>query len=178
MRLVQWGVIALCAFSAHAEEADLHCPLYPAEQRLADQARLLRQRDFQRFSASAAARSVHPAASIPASNNFIDDFVFGKIATDGVPVADRTTDLEFLRRISIDLTGLIPTPAQIASFTADSNPDKRNALIDSLMASTAFVDRWTQWYGDQFKVGSNYYNFIQITGRNLFYRYVRDMLER
>ena len=174
---------ASCAVSLPADDTpasapDLHCPLYPAAQRDADQARFRRQREFQQFSSSRPVAAAVSRRDVPGSANFIDDYVFGRIAQDSVPIADRTTDSEFLRRVSLDLTGRIPTPDQISAFTADSNPDKRTALIDSLLSSSPFVDRWTQWYGDQFKVGSNYYNVIQIQGRNLFYRYIRDMLER
>jgi hypothetical protein len=118
------------------------------------------------------------ARAAAASANFVDDYVFNRIAADGVPVADATTDLEFLRRISIDLTGHIPTAERVTSFLADSNAEKRTALIDILLGSPEYIDRWTQWYCDQYKVGSNYYNLISISSRNLFYRYVRDMVER
>src|SRR5262249_41560601 len=119
-----------------------------------------------------------PQVAVPASANFIDDYIFGKIAADGVPVAPMTTDQEFLRRIMLDLTGRIPTVAQADAFIADPNPDKRNAMIESLLASSAYVDRWTLWWGDKYQVGSNYYNIISIASRNRFYFFVRDMVER
>lgn len=157
-------------------EGDFHCPLYPAARRTEDQRRIARQLEFQRYSASARQATRH---STPAAGaNFIDDFIFGKIAADGVPLADPTTDQEFVRRIYLDLTGHIPTPDQVTSFVSNSDPDKRSALIDALIGSPEYVDRWTQWFGDQFKVGSNYYNLISVTSRNLFYQYVRDMVER
>jgi hypothetical protein len=160
-----------------ADDVDLRCPLYPAAQRLEDRQRIQRQLEFQQYKAQPHSKSPRDG-SAPASANFIDDYIFQAISNDGVPVANRTTDVEFMRRITIDLTGHIPTAAQITSFLADSNPDKRNALIDSLLGSPAYVDRWTQWFGDQFKVGSNYYNIISVSSRNLFYRYLRDMVER
>jgi hypothetical protein len=176
LRILCIGALALIP-SLSADDVDLRCPLYPAAQRLDDQARIRQQLEFHRFSAQAHRKVVRDAA-VPASANFIDDYIFQAVSNDGVPVANRTTDLEFMRRIMIDLTGHIPTAAQITAFLADPNPDKRNALIDSLLGSPAYVDRWTQWYGDQFKVGANYYNIISVTSRNLFYRYVRDMVER
>jgi hypothetical protein len=170
------ALVAL-APSTSADDADYRCPLYPVSQRVEDQARIARELEFQRYSASVSKKAGRNAAA-PASANFIDDYIFGKISADGVPVADITTDQEFVRRVYLDLTGHIPTAAQVTSFLSDSNPSKRNALIDSLLGSPAYVDRWTQWFGDQFKVGSNYYNLISLTSRNLFYRYVRDMVER
>ena len=110
-----------------------------------------------------AAKRAAPAAGV----NFIDDFIFGKIAADGVPLAESTTDQEFVRRVYLDLTGHIPTAKQVTNFLAKSDPDKRTVLIDSLIGSPEYVDRWTQWFGDQFRAGSNYYNLISVTSRNL-----------
>lgn len=170
--------LILGAINLPAAEPDYHCPVYAAPQRLADQVRLARQAEFYRYSAAARAKKARPLITVPPSANFIDDYIFGKIATDGVPVADRTTDQEFLRRISLDLTGRIPTVSQVDSFIADTNPDKRNAMIESLLASTAYIDRWTFWLADKFQVGSNYYDLISIASRNKFYFYVRDLVER
>ena len=158
-------------------EGDIHCPLYPAARRAEDQRRIARELQFQRYSATAR-RATPRAAATAAGVNFIDDFVFNRIAADGVPAADATTDQEFVRRIYLDLTGHIPTAEQVAKFQTDPDPDKRTALIDSLLGSPGYVDRWTQWFGDQFRVGSNYYNLITVSSRNLFYQYVRDMVER
>src|SRR5436190_4633393 len=152
MRLIRArGVLLLLALAAHADEPDYRCPIYDAPQRLEDQASISRQVEFQRLSRSAVKSAPRLASPAPASLNFIDDFVFGKIAADGIPSAAITTDQEFVRRIYIDLTGHIPTAAQINAFLGSDNPDKRNALIDSLLGSPAYVDRWTQWFGDRFK---------------------------
>ena len=183
MRLVA-GAVAAVAFllCIAASDPDYHCPVYASPQRLADQERRGRQVEFYKYSKGArklnAAFLEQRAADIPSSVNFIDDQVFQRIANNGIPVAPRTTDEEFLRRISLDLSGQIPDPTQVDAFVNDSNPDKRNALIESLLGSSTYVDRWTQWWGDKFQVGSNYYNLISITSRNLFYFYVRDMVER
>jgi hypothetical protein len=167
-----------------AGDRDDHCPLYPAARRVEDKRTIARELEFHRFSAGAGKAKAHRANPVNLANvnlasaNFIDDYIFGKIGNDGVPVADRTTDQEFLRRITLDLTGHIPTAGQVTAFQSDPDPNKREALIDALLGSPEYVDRWTQWFGDQYKVGSNYYNFVSITSRNLFYRYVRDMVER
>lgn len=175
IRMFVFGALAVCLSAA---DSDYHCPSYPAPQRLDDRASIERQRAFQAFSAAARKHSGRKATAVPASANFIDDYIFGRIAGDAVPFAAPATDVEFLRRIMLDLTGRVPTAAQVDAFLADPSPDKRNTLIDSLIGSPAYVDRWTQWFGDKFQVGSNYYNFVSITSRNLFYRYVRDMVER
>jgi hypothetical protein len=147
---------------------DTHCPAYPPSERIAAQERLALERlVVHRKDASVKA---------PPSSNFIDQYIFGKMIQDGVQPAQLSGDTEFQRRVALDLTGRIPSPEEVKNFVADSNPDKRAALIDGLMASDAFVDYWTFFYANQFQVTSQYYNFIGITGRNLFYQYLRDFV--
>lgn len=56
-------------------------------------------------------------------------------ALAGQPVAGPASDAEFLRRIHLDLVGVIPTVAETRAFLADADPDKRTRLIDRLLAS-------------------------------------------
>ena len=77
--------------------------------------------------------------------NFIDSFVSAKMDADGVVAAPPSTDPEFLRRVSLDLTGRIPTPEKVEQFIASDNPNKRNELIENLLASEAYIDRWSLW---------------------------------
>ena len=113
-----------------------------------------------------------------ANVNLIDDYIFGKMASDGVPTAPLTTDAEFLRRLTIDLTGRIPGPEQAADFIASTDGSKRTALIESLIGSDAYVDNFTLFYGNLYEITSGYYNFISVDSRNLFYRTVRDFVQR
>src|SRR4051812_34419344 len=53
--------------------------------------------------------------------NFIDDEIFGKIKRDRVPHAPLATDREFLRRVKLDLTGRIPSSAEVRDFLADQS---------------------------------------------------------
>lgn len=112
------------------------------------------------------------------SNNFIDDFIFGKMAAAGIEPAPLATDAEFLRRLSLDLTGRIPQPEQVEAFLADERAGKRSILIDSLIGSEAFVDNWTFYYANFFEVTGRYYNLIGVPGRNLFNSYLRDFVQR
>src|SRR5262245_3303217 len=68
--------------------------------------------------------------------NYIDDYIFGKAEGDKIPLAGLCSDSEFLRRISLDLTGRLPEPEAIRKFVNDSDPDKRERLIDSLVATS------------------------------------------
>ena len=59
------------------------------------------------------------------------------------PLAPPCSDADFVRRIYLDLTGVIPTAEQARAFLADSTADKRQRLIDELLASPAFVRHMT-----------------------------------
>ena len=71
------------------------------------------------------------------------------IKLEPMPVID---DLTFLRRIYCDLISRIPTADEVASFEADSSKNKRTELIDRLIENGRFVDRWTVFYADMFRL--------------------------
>jgi cytochrome oxidase Cu insertion factor (SCO1/SenC/PrrC family) len=107
--------------------------------------------------------------------NFIDTEIFGKMMRDGVVWTGRSGDEEFLRRVSLDLTGQIPDPATVKSFLADPAADKRDRMIDTLIASDGFTDRWTMWFGDlvqNVQVASNSNEDYQ--ARNAYYAYIHS----
>ncbi|HEV8269102.1 MAG TPA: DUF1549 domain-containing protein [Thermoanaerobaculia bacterium] len=84
--------------------------------------------------------------------NFVDDEILGKMEKDGITPAPLSSDTEFLRRVTLDLTGRIPDMATVQAFVADKTADKRARQIDLLLASDAFVDRWAQYFDDLFRV--------------------------
>ena len=112
------------------------------------------------------------ASSIP-HNNLIDDEIFGKLASMNVPSAQLSGDEEFLRRVTVDLTGRIPAAADVRAFVADPNPGKRNAIIDSLLYSPEFSDKWTMWLGDLVENNATALNVNRnIQARNAFYKFL------
>jgi uncharacterized protein DUF1549/uncharacterized protein DUF1553 len=116
--------------------------------------------------------------NFPATVNFIDADVFAKMRKDGVAPTTLASDEEFLRRVTLDLTGQIPDPATVQAFLADNTTDKRAKKIDQLLASDAFVDRWTMWFGDlvqnvQQSANSREYYY----GRNTYYHYIHDSIQ-
>jgi hypothetical protein len=148
-------VVAALAALLPCAGADVRCPVYPQAQRDAARARVDLQRAAAVFKASR--RQAQPVRGAVSSNNFIDDAIFGKMAEAAVTPAPLAGDAEFLRRVTLDLTGRIPPAEQVESFLADGDPNKRAALIDSLVGSEAFVDHWTQYFGNRFQVTSGYY---------------------
>ncbi len=111
-------------------------------------------------------------SSLP-RQNFIDDEIFAALDKAGVEAAPLSTDEEFARRIHLDLTGRLPSAADIRKFVADTDPAKRKALIHKLLYTPEFADKWTMWLGDL--VQNNATSITanrQIQGRNAFYKYL------
>ncbi len=79
-------------------------------------------------------------ASVPPEKNFIDKAVFNKLKVLGIPPSPVATDATFMRRVYIDITGRIPTEAEVSAFLADGSPDKRAKLIDKLLDSPEYAD--------------------------------------
>jgi len=89
----------------------------------------------------------------PASNsdwvrNPVDAFILKKLEEKGItsaPPADRRT---LLRRVTFDLIGLPPTPAEIADFLADQSPNAFEKVVDRLLASPRYGERWARHWLD------------------------------
>lgn len=78
--------------------------------------------------------------SLPASHNYIDDLVFTKLKAMGMPPSDPCDDSTFIRRVSLDIAGRLPTLEEAQHFLADTDPAKRDKLIDTLLASPEYAD--------------------------------------
>ena len=110
----------------------------------------------------------------PNSSNTIDKYIFQALADAQVAPAPPTTDFEFVRRVYLDLTGRIPTPEQALGFVNDTSPDKRTKLVDSLVGSPNWLDKWTVWYGDLLKNNSRNTQIVRfVPGVLAFNNFIR-----
>lgn len=78
----------------------------------------------------------------------VDEHVVGKLAKLGIIPSEVCTDTEFLRRVSLDLTGTLPTPDQITSFLSDKSSAKRAAKVDELLKTPAYAAWWATRLSD------------------------------
>lgn len=85
--------------------------------------------------------------ALPVSNA-IDRFIGAKLETEAMPPTGLTTDLEFLRRLSLDATGVIPTPAEIRAYLSDSPKTRRAKAIERVLASNGWADHWVAYWQD------------------------------
>jgi mono/diheme cytochrome c family protein len=119
-----------------------------------------------------------PSQQFREKENFIDDYIFGKMKAHGIPHAPLSTDAEFMRRLHLDLWGRLPDTDAVRQFVADAEPDKRNNLIDQLLGldfmdpdksgfagnqdndyrgpwlvKKPFLNKWTFFFSDLFRIG-------------------------
>lgn len=132
---------------------------------------------------SRSSRPTKKSEAVPASTltprNLIDEEIFGTLAANNVPSAVMSTDEEFIRRVTLDLTGKLPAPADIRSFVASDSSTKRDEWIDKLLGSPAYVDKWTMWWGDLLENCSFPGLFDRRQdGRNVYYKYIKDFVEK
>ena len=86
--------------------------------------------------------------------NPIDNFVLAKLEKEGLGPSPEATRETLARRLSLDLTGLPPTPTEVDAFLNDKRPDAYERLVERLLASPHYGERWaTPWldlarYGD------------------------------
>lgn len=80
---------------------------------------------------------------IPSSSKHLDRHIDAVLKREGLKPSKQTSDAAFLRRIHLDMTGVIPTPEQVSEFLDDSSPNKRSRKIDELIKSKESVEFWT-----------------------------------
>lgn len=81
-----------------------------------------------------------PVEHYPPSKNFIDDLVFANLKQLGIPASEPCDDATFLRRVTLDIAGRLPTPEESVAFLAATEPDKREQAIERLLASSEYAD--------------------------------------
>ena len=108
-------------------------------------------------------------------SNVIDYWLFKAMQENGITPASKSNDYEFLRRVYYDLSGRPPTLEKLAEFVNNSDPAKRAKLVDDLIGSPEFIDKWTMFFGDHFKNVDNNGQINRFAeGRQAFYSYLKD----
>ena len=103
----------------------------------------------------------------PTPNNYIDELVNAKLKQLQYLPADTCSDEEFLRRVSLDLLGILPTVDEATAFLADESKRKRERLIDALLDRDEYAKFWALKWGDLLKMTS------KLVGDEGVYKYHR-----
>ena len=115
-----------------------------------------------------------PVKHLPPTKNFIDQLVFANLKQISVPPSPVCDDTTFLRRVSLDIAGRLPTVAEAEAFLASTDPAKRDKLVDALLASPDYADffanKWTALLKNKRDAAND------ITANFAFHSWVRDSL--
>ena len=107
---------------------------------------------------------------VPA-NNYVDELMYEKFRKLRIQPSELCSDEEFLRRAHLDIVGVLPTVDEYHAFLADSDPKKREKLVDDLLNRKEFVEMWVMKWAELLQVRTTrqisykpmlrYYNWIQ-----------------
>jgi WD40 repeat protein len=108
----------------------------------------------------------------PPVYNRIDELTAAKWQRMKMRPSELCTDAEFIRRVNLDLTGLPPTADEVRSFLADqrNSREKRDALVDRLIGSDAYVEFWTNKWADLLEVNRK---FLGVEGAAAYRKWIR-----
>ena len=90
------------------------------------------------------------------ARNPVDNFVFAALEKRGLHPSPPASRLALLRRVTIDLTGLPPPPAEVHAFLADKSPNAYEKVVDRLLASPAYGERWGRHWLDVVRYGESH----------------------
>jgi hypothetical protein len=113
-------------------------------------------------------------AEVP-QDNVVDRAVFAKLNRMRISPSEACTDQEFIRRVYLDLIGILPTPEEVRAFLSDPAPDRRARAVERLLVRPEYYDFWTLKFADILRANGR---LIQPKGAYVFNRWIRANLER
>ncbi len=108
--------------------------------------------------------------------NKIDELMVAGWKESGVSPAKRCSDAVFIRRVYLDMLGILPEPDEVRTFLRNDAPDKRAALIDALMQRDEFADYWAQKWCDILRVKAEFPINLWPNAVQAYARWIRQSL--
>ena len=118
--------------------------------------------------------SPYEAASWPIPANSVDAPVLAALQKHNLGLRQPCSDGVFIRRVFIDVIGTLPQPQEVQAFLQDTSPNKRAALIDSLLKRDEFVDYQTLKWCDLLRVKSEFPIKLWPNAVQAYHRWVRN----
>lgn len=110
---------------------------------------------------------------VPGSH-FIDRLIHDKLRKLRIAPSPLAGDAEFLRRVSLDITGSLPTAERVREFVANGDPDKREKLVDELLERKEFVEMWVMKWAELLQVRSS--NQVSYKAMLLYYGWLQEQI--
>ncbi len=117
--------------------------------------------------------SDRPLAETPQVKNRIDGFVNAQLQQLNLPASPPADDYAMVRRLTLDLTGRLPTPEQSRQYVADDSADKRSRLIQHLMSQPSFSDYWALKWANVLGIDSKQ---LQPEGADAYHRWLAERI--
>jgi hypothetical protein len=111
-----------------------------------------------------------------APNNKIDELVLANLKRLGIPPSDLCSDEVFLRRVYLDVIGVLPTPDEVRAFAQDKAADRRSKLIDRLLDREEFADCWAMKWSELLRIKSEFPVFLWPKAAHAYHRWVRQSI--
>lgn len=109
-----------------------------------------------------------PAVKDPHWSSDIDRFILANLEKQGLKPAHMASRRDLVRRATLDLTGLPPTPEEIDAFERDKSPDAFAKVVDRLLASPRYGERWGRYWLDVARYGEDDYRSLNPNPRGYF----------
>lgn len=119
-------------------------------------------------------QEIAPAAFAQKPRNVLDELIDTKLKSLNIPPSPPSSDAEFIRRVYLDTIGTLPTSDETKAFLADSTADKRDKLIDALLARPEFVDYWTYRTSDILMLNGT---LLRPDALKAYYQWIRKNVE-
>jgi len=110
-----------------------------------------------------------------ASRNYIDDAVYTKLKKLRFAPSDVCDDATFIRRASIDLNGSLPKPDGVEKFLQDTDPAKRDKLVDQLLSRKEFAELWVMKWAELLEIRTRD-NQVYPKATVLYFEWLRDQM--
>ena len=108
--------------------------------------------------------------------NKVDELVFAKLKELKIEPAKLCADAVFLRRVYFDAIGTLPTAEETQSFLADTDPNRRSALIDRLLKRPEFADYWAMKWCDLLRCKAEFPINLWPNGSQAYHRWIRTSI--
>ncbi|MBX9582602.1 MAG: DUF1549 domain-containing protein [Gemmataceae bacterium] len=112
----------------------------------------------------------------PPENNYIDTLVHNKLKKLRVGPSGTCSDEVFVRRVYLDIIGLLPTPDEYARFMVSQLPNKRELLVDELLDRKEFAELWVLKWAELLQIRSN--NDVSPKAMLLYYGWLQDKIAK
>ncbi len=107
-------------------------------------------------------------------NNYVDQLVNAKLKNLRIQPSGLCSDEQFIRRVYLDICGILPKADEVQTFVADQNPKKREALVDALLERKEFVEIWVMKWSELLMIRSS--NRVSYKSTLLYYNWLQSQI--